>query len=55
MTTFLEIDIWKKGTNKQTSMPDFQIEISQGDIHTVSDAIGALMEIAYALKNGTKK
>lgn len=53
MTTFLEINVWKKETNKQTSMPDYQIEISQGDLHTVSAAISALMEIAYALKKGT--
>lgn len=49
MTTILEVNIWKKGTNKQTSMPDYQIEISEGDLHKVTDTISVLMEIADAL------
>ena len=50
MAAFLTVDIWKKGTNKQTSMPDYQIEISQSDLHTISEGIDALKEIAHALK-----
>jgi hypothetical protein len=55
MATFLEICIWKKGTNKQTSMPDYQIEISEGDLHKVSDAISALMKISDALNERISK
>lgn len=54
MSRFLEVDIWKKGTNKMTSMPDYQIEISESDLHTVSEGIEALMEIANALKEVKK-
>jgi hypothetical protein len=50
MTAFLSVDIWKKDTNKMTSMPDYQIEISQSDLHTVSEGIEALVAIADALK-----
>jgi hypothetical protein len=50
MTTFLKVNLWKKGTNRQIAMPDYQIEISEGDLHTVSEAISALVDIANALK-----
>jgi len=50
MATFLTVDIWKKGTNKQTSMPDYQIELSESELHIVSEGIEALEDIAKALK-----
>lgn len=50
MPAFLTVDIWKKGSNKQTSMPDYQIEINQAGAYTISRAIDALQEIADALK-----
>ena len=46
MTTLLKINIWKKGTNKQTSMPDYQIEIEEGDSYKVGELIEAIVEIS---------
>ena len=50
MAPFLTVNIWKKDTNRQTSMPDYQIEINQSGAYTVSQAIDALKGIAIALK-----
>lgn len=54
MATIQEINVWEKGTNKQTGMLDFQVKISMGDMHTVSEAIDAINEISFALKKGVK-
>lgn len=42
MTTLLKIDIWKKGTNKYTSMPDYQIDIEEGDSNMLRELIAAI-------------
>jgi hypothetical protein len=54
MATIQEIKVWKKGTNKQTGMHDFQVEMSLGDLHTMAEAINAIMEIESTLY-GRKK
>ena len=46
MTTIFNIDIWKKGTNRYSSMPDYQIEISEGEIAKLTELIDAIMKLA---------
>ena len=46
MTTILKINIWKKGTDQHTSMPDYQIEIKEGDSYMISGLIDAITEIS---------
>lgn len=46
MTTLLKINIWKKGTNQHTSMPDYQIEIEDGDTYIIGELIEAIKEIS---------
>jgi hypothetical protein len=43
MTTLLKINIWKKGTNKETSMPDYQIEIEEGDSYKIRELIDVII------------
>lgn len=43
MTTLLKINIWKKGTNKQTSMPDYQIDIEEGDSYKIRELIDSII------------
>lgn len=42
MATILKINIWKKGTNQYTSMPDYQIEIEEGDSYMLRELIDAI-------------
>ena len=39
MTTLFKINVWKKGTNQYTSMPDYQIEITEGDTYKLTSLI----------------
>ena len=39
MTTLFKIDVWKKGTNQYTSMPDYQIVIKDGDTYKLTSLI----------------
>ena len=45
MTTLFEIDVWKKGTNRYTSMPDYQIEIKEGDTYKLTSLIGSATDL----------
>lgn len=45
MTTLLKIKIWKKGTNQYTSMPDYQIEIEEGDSSKIGEVIDTIKGI----------
>lgn len=46
MSNLLVIDVYKKGTNQHTSMPDYHIEVKSGEINYVWDLVSALKEIA---------
>jgi hypothetical protein len=46
MSDLLVIDVWQKGTNQYTSMPDYHIEVKSGEIDYVWDLISALKGIA---------
>lgn len=50
MSSILVISIWKKGTNRYTSEADYHIEIDQGETYQISALIGAISEIANAIK-----
>ena len=39
MTALCKISVWKKETNQYTSMPDYQIEIEDGDTHKLTSLI----------------
>ena len=46
MTALCKIDIWTKGTNEYTSMPDYRIEIKDGDTYKVTALIESLTILA---------
>jgi hypothetical protein len=46
MTTLLKINIWKRSTNRHTSMPDYEIEIEEGDSYKIGELIEAIKEIS---------
>ena len=55
MTTLFEIDVWKKGTNQYTSMPDYQIDIKDGDTYKLTSLIESLTLLAEKLIEKGKK
>ena len=48
--SMLKVNIWKKGTDKHTSMPDYQIEIDQGETYPISAMVNAINAIAQAME-----
>ena len=46
MSNLLVINVWKKGTNQYTSMPDYHIEVKSGEINYLWDLVSALKRIA---------
>jgi hypothetical protein len=49
MSNLFVMDVWKKGTNQYTSMPDYHIEISPGEINYFRDLISALEGIGEGI------
>jgi hypothetical protein len=50
MSNLFVIDIWEKGTNQHTSLPDYHIEVKSGEINYVWDLVTALKGIAEGVK-----
>ena len=46
MTRLCKIKVWKKGTDRYTSMPDYQIEIEDGDTYKLTGLIEAITILA---------
>lgn len=42
MSTLLNINIWKKEANRFTSMPDYQIDVKEGDSYKIGELIEAI-------------
>lgn len=40
--TLLKISVWKKDTNEYTSLPDYRIEIEEGDAYLISSILRSL-------------
>lgn len=56
MTTLAKINVWKRGTNQYTTLPDYQIEIEDGDAYKLTsliESITILVERMYG--NGTEE
>lgn len=52
MSILLKISIWKKDTNQYTSMPDYQIEIKDGDSYIISSILRSLDSVLLEKAEG---
>jgi hypothetical protein len=55
MSDLLVINVWKKGTNQHTSMPDYHIEVKSGGIDYVFELVSALKGIGETNSKINKK
>jgi hypothetical protein len=44
MTTVLKLKIWEKGTNQLVSLPDYRIDIEEGDSDMLRELIDAIRD-----------
>jgi hypothetical protein len=42
MTTLLKLKIWEKGANQHVSLPDYRIDIDEGDSDMLRELIDAI-------------